>query len=154
MNSPILPIANAGKTPLRWINLPMAHKSQKIKLREFGFVLAGGLSLIFAVIGPWLRNHPAPIWLWIVNSILVALALLAPETLAPIEKLWLRLGNVLGAINSRIILTLLFYGIFTPMGLIMRARGLDPLKRKTNEQANSYRLASKSRPGSHMLKPW
>ena len=103
MNSQILPIANAGKTPLRWINQPMAHKSQKIKLREFGFVLAGGLSLIFAVIGPWLRNHPAPIWLWIVNSILVTLALLAPQTLAPIEKLWLRLGNVLGAINSRII---------------------------------------------------
>ena len=154
MNSQILPIANAGKTPLRWINLPMAHKSQKIKLREFGFVLAGGLSLIFAVIGPWLRNHPAPIWLWIVNSILVTFALLAPQTLAPIEKLWLRLGNVLGAINSRIILTLLFYGIFTPMGLIMRARGIDPLKRKTNQQAKSYRLASKSRPGSHMLKPW
>jgi hypothetical protein len=40
------------------------------------------------------------------------------------------------------------------MGLIMRARGIDPLKRKTNEQANSYRLVSKSRPGSHMLKPW
>jgi hypothetical protein len=66
----------------------------------------------------------------------------------------LRLGNVLGAINSRIILTLLFYGIFTPMGLIMRARGIDPLKRKTNQQANSYRLVSKSRPGSHMVKPW
>ena len=154
MNSRILPIANAGKTPLRWINLPMAHKSQKIKLREFGFVLAGGLSLIFAVIGPWLRNHPAPIWLWIVNSILVVLALLAPQALAPIEKLWLRLGNVLGAINSRIILTLLFYGIFTPMGLIMRARGIDPLKRACNEQAKSYRLNSKSRSGSHMVKPW
>ena len=79
----------------------MNNKPKKLaQLREFGFVLAGGLSLIFAVIGPWLRNHPAPIWLWIVNSILVALALLAPQALAPIEKLWLRLGNVLGAINS------------------------------------------------------
>lgn len=154
MNNPILPIANAGRIPLSWINLLMAHKSKKTELREFGFVLAGGLSLIFGVIGPWLRNHPAPIWLWIVNSILVTLALLAPQALAPIEKIWLRLGNVLGAINSRIILTLLFYGIFTPMGLIMRARGIDPLKRKTNKQANSYRLVSKSRAGSHMVKPW
>ena len=133
----------------------MNSKPKKLaQLREFGFILAGGLSLIFGVIGPWLRNHPAPIWLWIVNSILVAFALLAPKTLAPIEKLWLRLGNVLGAINSRIILTIVFYGLFTPMGIAMRIKGHDPLGRKMNSSLKSYRATTKPRAGKHMLKPY
>jgi hypothetical protein len=133
----------------------MNSKPKKLaQLREFGFILAGGLSLIFGVIGPWLRNHPAPIWLWMVNSILVAFALLAPKTLAPIEKLWLRLGNVLGAINSRIILTIVFYGLFTPMGIAMRIKGHDPLGRKMNSSLKSYRATTKPRAGKHMLKPY
>ena len=133
----------------------MNSKPKKLaQLREFGFILSGGLSLIFGVIGPWLRNHPAPIWLWMVNSILVAFALLAPKTLAPIEKLWLRLGNVLGAINSRIILTIVFYGLFTPMGIAMRIKGHDPLGRKMNSSLKSYRATTKPRAGKHMLKPY
>ena len=86
-------------------------KARTTQLREFGVVMAGGLTLIFGVLGPWLRHHPAPVWLWIVNSVLVGLALLAPRALGPLERLWLRFGLLLGAINNRIILALVFYEI-------------------------------------------
>ena len=75
-------------------------KARTTQLREFGFVVAGGLTLIFGVLGPWLRHHPAPSWLWIVNSVLVALALLAPRALDPLERLWLRLGLLLGVLAT------------------------------------------------------
>ena len=133
----------------------MTHPSKSpAQLREFGFVLAGGLTLIFGILGPWLRHHPAPLWLWLVNSLLVVLALLAPRSLGPLERLWMRLGLVLGAINSRIILTAMFYGVLTPMGAVMRARGHDPLRRRLDPAAASYRLPSRVRPGSHMAKPF
>jgi hypothetical protein len=133
----------------------MTKPSQRpAQLREFGFVLAGGLTLIFGILGPWLRHHPAPLWLWLLNSVLVILALLAPRSLDPLERLWMRLGLGLGAINSRILLTLMFYGIFTPMGVLMRARGHDPLRRRLDPAVASYRLPSPVRPGSHMAKPF
>jgi len=133
----------------------MTHPSKSpAQLREFGFVLAGGLTVIFGILGPWLRHHPAPLWLWLVNSLLVILALQAPRSLRPLERLWTRLGLVLGAVNSRIILTLLFYGVFTPMGAVMRSRGHDPLRRRLDPAAASYRLPPQVRPGSHMAKPF
>jgi hypothetical protein len=129
-------------------------KARTTQLREFGFVVAGGLTLIFGVLGPWLRHHPAPSWLWIVNSVLVALALLAPRALDPLERLWLRLGLLLGAVNNRIILGVVFYGLLTPMGLLLRWRGNDPLRRRFEAAAASYRLPSRDRPGAHMAKPY
>jgi hypothetical protein len=124
------------------------------KLREFGFILAGGLTLIFGIIGPWLRGHQAPTWLWVVNSLLVSLALIAPKSLNKIEKLWHKFGHMLGAINSRIILTLVFYILITPMGTLMKLNGYDPLTRNTGKNKNSYQIKSKQRPAKHMIKPW
>ena len=129
-------------------------KARSTQLREFGFVMAGGLTLIFGVLGPWLRHHPAPLWLWIVNSVLAGLALLATRALGPLERLWMRFGLLLGAINNRIILALVFYGLLTPMGLVLRWRGRDPLRRRFEAAAASYRLPSRDRPGAHMAKPY
>jgi hypothetical protein len=123
-------------------------------LRHFGFIFTGGLTLIFGIIGPLMRQHSAPIWLWILNSIIILIALINPKILDKPEKLWLRIGLVLGIINSRIILTIIFYGLFTPMGIAMRIKGRDILERKMNSGLKSYRVTSKPRPGKHMLKPY
>jgi hypothetical protein len=132
----------------------MAKPTRTQQLREFGFVMAGGLTLIFGIVGPWLRHHPAPTWLWLLNSVLVLLALLAPRSLDPLERFWLRLGLLLGAINSRVLLSVLFYGVVTPMGAVMRSRGHDPLRRQLQKNVNSYRLPAKVRNGQHMAKPY
>lgn len=123
-------------------------------LRQFAFIFTGGLTLIFGIIGPLVRQHWAPNWLWILNSIIILIALINPKILDKPEKLWLRIGLVLGAINSRIILTIIFYGLFTPMGIAMRIKGRDTLKRKMNSSLKSYRVTAKPRPGKHMLKPY
>lgn len=154
MNNPILLIANIGRIPLSWIDKKMKLVNQNHRLRQFGFIFAGGLTVIFGIIGPLLRKHSAPNWLWIVNTIIILVALMRPKILEKPEKLWLRIGLVLGAINSRIILTIVFYSLFTPMGIAMRIKGHDPLSRKMNSSLKSYRATTKPRPSKHMLKPY
>jgi hypothetical protein len=60
---------------------------------------------------------------------LIALALAWPRSLTQVYRLWMSVGEVLGWINSRIILGALFYLLFTPLGLCMRLRGKDSMRR-------------------------
>ena len=53
---------------------------------------------------------------------------MAPRVLAPVQRVWMRAGALLGEVNSRIILTVLFYSVFAPVGFVMR-RIRDPLDR-------------------------
>ena len=57
-------------------------------------------------------------------------ALLRAKLLLPLNKLWMRFGLVLGMIVSPIVLGILFFGLFTPIALIMRLSGRDELRLK------------------------
>ncbi|OGR35816.1 MAG: hypothetical protein A2051_00700 [Desulfovibrionales bacterium GWA2_65_9] len=66
---------------------------------------------------------------WVVSATtLLVLNMTAPMLFAPASKLWFGLSAVLGAVMSRVILTLVFFLVLTPMGLIRRAMGKDTLK--------------------------
>jgi hypothetical protein len=66
----------------------------------------------------------------------------------------MRLGHALGAVSSRVVLTLLFFAIFLPAGLAMRLLGRDPLRRRFDADAESYLQASEPRDASHMDNPF
>jgi hypothetical protein len=59
-------------------------------------------------------------------------------------------ARVLGAINTRILLSVLFYGLFTPIALIMRLRGKDPMRRAPRPELDTYRIVRTPRDASHM----
>lgn len=61
-----------------------------------------------------------------------------PGALKPLYIFWMRLALVLSWINTRLILTALFYLILTPIGLLMRIFGADLLNRKTEKDKESY----------------
>ena len=66
---------------------------------------------------------------WFIISLVVALVtVLAPRTLAPFNRAWFHLGQLLGKIVSPIVLGIIFYGLLTPVALIARAFGRDELK--------------------------
>lgn len=76
-----------------------------------------------------------------------------PEILFPINKLWMGLGLLLGMIVSPIILGIIFFGLFTPIGLLMRLFGRDELRLipsnigsywKEREHGKSYRSTFKN----------
>ena len=80
----------------------------------------------------------------------MVLALAWPRSLTQVYRLWMTVGEVLGWINTRLILGALFYLLFTPMGLYMRLRGQDPMRRTWTPEAESYRVVRQPRPASHM----
>ena len=123
-------------------------------LKKFGLTFAGILAGLFGLALPWLFDFAYPVWPWVVGVIFTIWALVAPTTLDPFYRLWMRFGLVLNAVMSRVVLGILFFGIITPVGWAMRASGRDPLARKRDPQAESYRTASRTRPPDHMERPF
>lgn len=118
-------------------------------LRSFGFLVGG----VFALLGVWPRLvHGAPwrLWALALAALLVVPAAVAPRLLAPVHRVWMRVGHWLGFINTRIILGVAFYLVFTPIGTVMRWCGWDPLGRRFDRAAASYRIPREPRPGEHM----
>ena len=123
-------------------------------LREFGLVTGAIVAVLFGLFFPWLLGAKFPLWPWILSGMLALWALLAPLSLNPVYYWWMRFGLVLGWLSSRIVLSILFYLVFTPMGVFMRLRGHDPMQRGFDAAAESYRVSSHARTKQHMEKPF
>ena len=130
-------------------------KLDKKGLRQFGAIAGAIFAVLFGLVIPWMRSHALPIWPWFVAGVLWVWALVAPMTLDPVYKIWMRFGLVLGAINTRILLGIVFYVLVMPMGLIMRfVLKTDPMARKCDFNIKSYRVRSKTRSRESMEKPF
>jgi len=126
-------------------------------LRKFGFIMGGMFALIFGLVFPWLTNRTMenwPIWPFIILAIFWLLAIIYPEILRPVNSLWIKIGNVLGFINSRIILGIMFFLLIFPIGLILKLFGKDSMNRKFNDKIKTYRKAVKPRNKEHLEKPF
>lgn len=62
------------------------------------------------------------------------------KPLKPVYDLWMKFAAVLAWVNTRIILIVMFYLVFTPIGLIMRIFGMDVLGLKIERNKESYWL--------------
>jgi hypothetical protein len=105
--------------------------------RSFGLVFAGFFALL-TLLKLW-RGWTAWGWVFLgVAAAFAAAALAAPRILAPLNRLWLKLGLLLHKVVTPIIMALLFYGVVTPMGVLMRLLGKDLLRLKRDPGAASY----------------
>lgn len=106
------------------------------ELKKFGltmttaFVLLGGLLL-------W-RGKLWGIYLLYAATVFLILEVIAPKALGPIEKVWLAFGEKIGAVMSVVILSIAFYLVLTPLGLILRLLGKDLLSIKLDPKRESY----------------
>ena len=107
--------------------------------RNFGLVFA----VVFFLIGglPLLHGEPVRWWAFVASAVFLGIALARPSLLAGLNRLWTRLGVLLGKIVSPIALSLLYYGALTPVGVVMRLTGKDPLRLKRDASAGSYWIA-------------
>ena len=95
--------------------------------RSFGRSV-GGVLLVFGAIAWWRDYSRLSTTLLAVGGTLVVLAWLAPAALRIPNRLWWRFAQVLGWINARIILSVFFFLVLTPAGLLMRLLGRNPLR--------------------------
>jgi saxitoxin biosynthesis operon SxtJ-like protein len=130
-----------------------AVKPEARELRHFGLLLGTLVVAGFAGI-PFFRRHVIIGWPWLVAALLWASALVAPDALRYLHRGWTHLGEALGWLNTRVILSLLYVIAVVPIGLVMRLAGRDPMERKFDPAADSYRVASKQRRSSHLEHPY
>jgi hypothetical protein len=110
--------------------------------RKFGLVTSAIVIVLFGLAIPWVFSLNFPRWPWIFAGVLATWALLLPSTLQPIYIGWMKFGNIMNWINTRLILGVVFYGLILPTGLVMRIFGKDPMKRKLDDSLASYRVES------------
>ena len=104
--------------------------------RAFGLVFAAAFGLV--CLWPLLHREP-PRWWALAPAILLALvALTRPVLLAGLNRLWIKLGLLLGKIVSPIALGIVFYCVVAPIGTLARLTGKDPLRLKLDPRADSY----------------
>jgi hypothetical protein len=119
------------------------------ELRQFGFVVGG----VVTVIGLWpvvFRSESPRLWAMILGGLLIVLGAVVPRSLKQVYHGWMKVGHVLGSINTRIILGIIYYLLITPMGLIMRLIGKDSLHRAFAQDAATYRVVRAPRSRQHM----
>ena len=106
--------------------------------RKFGFFFTG----VFLLLGVYLIHEALVNYSYILFSISASLffiTLLKPDTLLPLNKLWMRLGLLLSLIISPIVLGVIFFGLFTPVGLLLRLFGRDELKLKLDPSKSKWK---------------
>lgn len=117
-------------------------KPGKAELRNFGLTLAAGFAILGALF-LW-RHKPIYVYFFIAATVFVVLGLAVPAVLRPVQRLWLKLGDRLGWVMTRVIMVVMFYAVVTPIGLIARATGKDFLHLKFDKDSKTYWVRVKS----------
>ncbi len=104
--------------------------------RTFGLVMAA--AFLFLALVPLLRGRPIRWWGLLAGAAFLLSGLLYPRILGPLNRLWLKLGLVLHAIVNPVVMGLLFYSTVTPIGVLFRCLGKDPLRLRLDQNADTY----------------
>ncbi len=104
--------------------------------RGFGIVFA----IVFTIVAlfPLLDGSRVRWWALALAAGFVAVAYLAPRRLRPLNRLWMKFGLLLHRIVNPLVMGMLFFVTVTPIGLIMRALGKDPLRLAFDRTAETY----------------
>jgi hypothetical protein len=104
--------------------------------RSFGFTFAAVFGALCAL-ASW-RRGSVDLWLLGAAAAFLVVTLTVPGALGPLNRIWSAFGGLLHAVVSPIILAVLFYAAITPIGLLSRLFGHDPLRRKIDPAAKTY----------------
>lgn len=105
--------------------------------RSFGLVFSV-FFLVIALLPLFMGGHGIRLWSMMAAFVFLAAAFAAPAILAPLNRLWMRLGFLLHKTISPVILGVIFFIVVTPMGILMRLSGKDPLRLRFDSALKSY----------------
>lgn len=121
--------------------MPVIEINRNPSRREL--LVFGGLLLLFAaLVGAllqWKTHAPgAARAVWLIGAVLVAAYLAIPPMRRPTYIAWMYAVYPIGFVVSHILLGLVYYGIVTPTGLLLRLAGRDPMTRRFDKGSASY----------------
>ena len=114
--------------------------ADRSELRRFGLLMAGMIGAVLGLLLPWTFDASWPAWPWLLAGAFAVAALVRPAVLAPVHQAWMGFAHLLGWVNTRLVLGLVFFLLVTPLGLLLRATGWDPMRRRLEPDASTYRI--------------
>jgi energy-coupling factor transporter transmembrane protein EcfT len=105
--------------------------------RKFGFFF----TFVFALAAAYFYYSANVSWayLFIATALIFLLVtIIKSDALLPLNRLWMRFGFLLGMIVSPIVLGIIFFGLFTPIAILMRLSGRDELRLKFTQKASYW----------------
>ena len=111
--------------------------------RSFGLLFF----LVFLILGLWpLKNSLDPnLYLISISAVFLILGLTNSKILTPLNKLWIKFGEILGMIIAPLVMALVYFIVLTPISLIVRLFGKDLLGLKFLKQKDSYWINRKKK---------
>ncbi len=100
--------------------------------------LTFGAVFLIVALYPLIFSGPVRMWSIGVAAVFIVVAFVLPNALGPLNKVWTKFGLLLHKVTSPIILGLMFFVVVTPLGLLMRSLGKDPLRLKLERGASTY----------------
>lgn len=123
-------------------------------LRNFALSFGAMVALLFGLVFPWVLALAYPSWPWLLWAGCAVWGLVAPGTLRPFYRLWMRFGLLLSKITSPVVLGVIYFLVITPTGFIAGLFRGDPMRRDCRESCNSFRQKSEAKPPKHMERPF
>jgi hypothetical protein len=140
-------------------------------LREFGVVTGLIIIGLFGLFFPfilsgiklfhsydfWGALEPARTalsWPFMLGGVLVVWGLVAPMSLKGVHYGWMKFGLLMSSVMTPLIMGIVFFLMFAPVGLVMRLMGKDSMARKLDANADTYRVISKDNPIENLEKPF
>ena len=114
--------------------------SKKQEQRKFGIVMAAAiaaLGLLRWALHGFAATH-VPVYFLAVAAVFLGLGLALPSVLKPIFIAWMKFALLLNWVITHLFLTIAFYGMITPVRLLIRIFSQDPLKRAWLHDAETY----------------
>jgi hypothetical protein len=119
---------------------------KKHDLKVFAFIWAG----IFMAAGvlPLLKDGEIRIWAIVVSLLFGAISIIKPEFLTRFYQLWTKFGGFMGGVISKVIMFILYFGLFTPVSFVLKLLGKDLLDKKIDKSQKSYWIERETQPQS------
>ena len=111
-------------------------EAKRLADRTFGFVFAGVFGALATLI--WLASGTLHSWLAGAALAFLVVAVLRPILLMPLNRLWMQFGQRLGVVTNGILLSVFYFVMITPFGIVLRLLSSDPMERRTDPAADSY----------------
>lgn len=121
------------------MSMLLIAKTDAQGLRRFGWQMAIAIPLLFTLLLPWLFSWGWVSWPLYLSSILLIFALVYPLGLYYPYRLWMSFAGVMGWLNTRLLLGIVFFLLIMPIGLVLRLAG--KLQYRNSRQTNSYWIA-------------
>lgn len=124
----------------------MVKEVKRKDLVIFGLIWA----LIFSVIGlyPLMNGENIRSWSISIAVVFIILSIAKPTIMVGFYRVWIKIGEFIGGIISKVIMFILYFGIFTPVALMLRLLGKDLLSKRLDKNSETYWITRETQPQS------